>query len=77
MISKTTLNDQQRLDRYETIKAQWRTANHRYYEKVKNGEEFKRKRSEYQKRRYQAQKAARLEAQAREASEARARAACA
>ena len=67
-------NNQQSEDRYEQIKAQWRAANHRYYEKVKDDEEFKRRRSEYHKQRYRRLKAARLEAAAREA---RARAACA
>ena len=47
-------------DRYEIIKAQWRAANKRYYDKVKHDAEFKRKRSEYHRRRYQARKEARL-----------------
>jgi len=74
MISRKTLNKQQSEDRYEQIKAQWRAANHRYYEKIKDNEEFKRRRSEYHKRRYRAQKAAKHQAQAE--MEARARAAC-
>ena len=72
-----TNNDQQSIDRYERIKAQWRAANHRYYEKVKDDEAFKRKRSEYHRQRYQRLKAARLEAAAREREEARAQEACA
>ena len=74
---KMISNNQQSEDRYEQIKAQWRAANHRYYEKVKDDEEFKRRRSEYHKQRYRRLKAARLEAAAREQAEARARAACA
>lgn len=70
---KATLTEQQRADRYETIKAQWRTANKRYYDKVKHDDEFKRKRSEYHRRRYQQKKAATATATA---VDARARAAC-
>ena len=68
---------QQNKDKYERIKAQWRAANHRYYEKVKNNEDFNRKRSEYHKQRYQRLKAAKLEAAAREREQLRAREACA
>ena len=61
--------NQQKEDRYERVKAQWRKANHRYYEKMKDNEDFKRKRSLYHKARYQRLKALREleEARVREA----------